>query len=147
VKKRKPEWIDGVTGVVAGVETVDEGTRRYEVSRTGESPSLSVPLSPEVEVLIELPRTPEILVYAGREVPQLGAPYLLVQPEIVANDWRQGWVPMGGEWPTELYLREQETLSIGELDGDPVIWINHNQLEVEQTGTFQMYVVLRRQSA
>lgn len=147
MKSRGPDWVDCATGVVAGVETVDETTRRYEVSRTGELPSFSVPLSSEVELRIELPSTPEILVCAGREVPQLGAPYLLVQPEIVAGDWRRGWVPVGGDWPTELYLREQESLSIDEqLDGDPVIWITNNRFEAEQTGTFKMYVILKRKT-
>lgn len=129
--------------MVAGVETLSDGRLRYEVSRTGELPSLTVAMWRGVEVHIELPDTPDIQIVRGENVPQLDALYVLAQPDVIAEDWRRGWIPVGGHWPDEIYLREQERLRLGELDGDPVMWGYPNHLEFEQTGSFPMHIVVR----
>jgi hypothetical protein len=142
----QPEWNEAVTGSVAGVETLSDGTLRYEVSRSGELPSLSVRMWSGVEVRIELPNTAEIEVVRGELIPQLDALYVLTQPDVMSQDWRQGWVPVGGRWPDEIYLREQESLQLGELDGDPEMWGFPDRLEFEQAGSFPMHIAVRSKS-
>jgi hypothetical protein len=129
-------------GVAASVERLAEKRWRYEVARTGELPSLSVDMRPGIEIQIELPDTPVIHVVRGGEVPQLEAQYILVQQEVVAENWRRGWTPIGGWWDSEVYLRERNELQLGALDGDPVVWGYPRYLSFEQTGSFSMHVTV-----
>jgi hypothetical protein len=43
-------------------------------------------------------KTSPCLLVHGRECPQLGAEYVLVQPDVIAKDPRKGWMPIGGHW-------------------------------------------------
>ncbi len=145
--EREESQVEPVVGTVSGVETLADGSRRYEVARDGALPNLSVSMWPEVQVTVELPNTAEIEVVRGELVPQVGALYVLSQPDVIAEDWRRGWIPVGGRWPNEVYLREQESLRLGKLDGDPVMWAYPSRLEFEQTGSFPMHIVVRRTEA
>jgi hypothetical protein len=69
-------------------------------------------------------RTPEtspcILIH-GEECPQLGADYILIQPDVIAKDPQKGWVPLGGvharspQTPDTAYIgrRESPQLRLG----------------------------------
>lgn len=83
----------------------------------------------------------------GREFPQLDVPLVLVQFEVVAQDWRRGWFPLGGgHYDDELYFGEPEsTLVFERPEGDDVcVWgSGPYDLSMERTGTFPLYVVIR----
>ena len=57
-------------------------------------------LSAGVRIALEgSPTTPELMVVAGREIPQLGAGCIILQPDVLVNDPRRGWMPVGGTYP------------------------------------------------
>lgn len=145
-RKQSVHLNEAVFGRAANVEILDGRRQRYEVSQTGESPALAVSMWPEIEVRIELPGAPEIQVVRGCDVPQVSALYLLVQPEVVADDWRCGWSPVGGEWPSEVHLREQIGLCLGDLDVAPVMWAFADRLEFEKSGSLPMHIVVGTQA-
>lgn len=45
----------------------------------------------------------------GSSCPQLGAEYVLCQPEVVARDPRRGWLPLGGRHRDQLYLGRDDS--------------------------------------
>lgn len=53
----------------------------------------------------------------GRECPQLGADYVLLQPEVVVGDPRRGWLPLGGLHAGSRGLGTEGTPEL-ELGGD-----------------------------
>jgi hypothetical protein len=66
----------------------------------GEGP-VSVEIKPDFKHRIELrfgrtSETSPCLLVPGSECPQLGAEYVLIQPDVIAKDPRKGWVPLGG---------------------------------------------------
>lgn len=61
-----------------------------------------------------------VVLIHGRECPQLGASYLLVQPDVVARDPRRGWLPLGGRHPEQLFLGSEDSPELELGDGvDP----------------------------
>lgn len=127
------------------VEERSDGSVAYELLASYEG-TFRVPLGPERTVDIEIPPNPPIRVMDGREFSQLDAPFVLVQFEVVAQDWRRGWFPLGGDhYDSELEFGEPEsTLVFEQPDGGVCVWGDGPyDLEMERTGTFPLYVVVR----
>lgn len=83
-----------------------EGTR---VEYTLRGTTQAVPIEPDFRHPVELrlgdPTTAHrcVLVH-GREWPQLGADYIVLQPEVVSKDPSRGWLPVGGLFPKTVVL-------------------------------------------
>lgn len=127
-------------------ERLSDGRLRFRVRGDGYLPTLAVNLSRR-GVAIEVCDRECLAVIPGDQVPQLEAQALIVQPDLVALDWRQGWIPIGGSWDDEVYLSSNAQLDLPSLDGDAVIRVSAlGEVELEQTGTFQFAVIVDRAS-
>jgi hypothetical protein len=109
----------------------------------------SVEIKPDFKHPIELrfgrtaETSPCFLVH-GSECPQLGAEYVLIQPDVIAKDPRKGWEPIGGtpvdRFGTAYIGRGEET---PQLRLGPDVSRHHAQIEhvphrnVIEVGTFQ----------
>jgi hypothetical protein len=146
-KRREGEGVYDDERIPRGVqvERRSDGTTVYDVSPNQEG-TLEVPLG-EGRIDIEIPPNPTIRVLDGREVPQLEAPLVLVQFEVVAQDWRRGWCPVGGEHYEREYISDptEPDLVLDQLDGFVSIWAYQGErIDIERTGTFPLYVTVRK---
>lgn len=126
-----------------------DGSVVYEVSPSHEPPTFRVPVGDRRVVDIEIPPSPSIRVVDGKEFPQLDVPFVLVQFEVVAQDWRRGWFPLGGEhYSDEMHFGDEEsTLVFERASGEVRVWSDGpGDLALERTGTFPLYVRVRQQS-
>lgn len=44
------------------------------------------------------------------EAAQLRASHVILQPDVVKTDWRLGWIPLGGDYPSHALLGRGESL-------------------------------------
>lgn len=77
------------------------------------------------------PETPTCLIVSASQVPQLGAEFVIVQPEVVSEDLTRGWIPLGGRHGQELRLGRQDSpaLRLG-----PDVSRNHCMVTVVELG-------------
>lgn len=70
-------------------QRISDGPKQIEIRPDFEHP---------IEVLLGTEPTERrrLFLVHGRECPQRGADYILMQPEVVAEDPRRGWLPLGG---------------------------------------------------
>ena len=128
------------------VEHRSDGSTVYEVPPEHEPLFFQVPLDEGRTVDIEIPPNPPVRVMDGREFPQLDAPLVLVQFEVVAQDCRRGWFPLGGEhYDYEAYFGDSESALVFErAKGDVGVWTRGpGDLQLQRSGTFPVYVVTR----
>lgn len=55
-----------------------------------------VPRDGYVEIRLGSPIGPELRVFLGEHVPQLGAELIVIQPAVFKRDPKSGWAPVGG---------------------------------------------------
>jgi hypothetical protein len=86
----------------------------------------------EVQLGSDTAERRRLYVIHGRECPQLGADYVLLQPAVVAEDPCRGWVPVGDRYPTMVGIGTEDTPEL-ELLGDDVD-PDHASIGVSESG-------------
>lgn len=92
---------------------ISEGSKQIEIR-----PDFKYPI--EIQLGTDSSERRRLFLIHGRECPQLGADYILLQPEVVAEDPRRGWLPVGGVHDGSRGLGGEDTpeLELG-ADVDP----------------------------
>ncbi len=85
--------------------------------------------------------TEPIIIVRGCEVPQMEAAFVFVQPDTVARDWRQGWLPIGGRWSDERDLIDETGLVLPGVRGH-LLAVVDDWLQVERDGSFGLHVTI-----
>lgn len=94
-----------------------EGERRVELELSSDRPPLFLDgAGLRAEVRLEPGREPLEIVGAA-DWPQLNARFVVIRPDLLARDPRQGWRPCGGMYPSQLTVgrRTGESLPFEEV--------------------------------
>ncbi len=89
---------------------ISEGPKQIEIR-----PDFKYPV--EVQLGTDFSERCRLFLIHGHECPQLGADYILLQPEVVAEDPRRGWLPLGGVHGGSRGLGTEDTPEL-ELDSN-----------------------------
>lgn len=97
---------DAVTAELRVTEALKGKAARL---RPGDEKDVELPFSGNLVLRLGSPDALPCYLARATCLPQLGAEYVLLQPEVVARDPRQGWLPLGGLHSVSLCLGRGES--------------------------------------